>query len=55
MSVVVAECPQNCQTCTVDNSATVATCTACNSYYRLISSTINSVTVTGNCYRVYIA
>ena len=49
------ECPRNCDTCQVtDNSATVATCTACNDYYKLIAATINSVSVAGNCYRSYI-
>jgi len=46
-----AACPQNCKSCVVDRSTdTVARCTECNDYYRLIDATINAVAVDGNCY-----
>jgi len=49
--LLCAECPLNCQSCTVtSNSDTVATCTQCNSYHRLIDATIGSSDVAGNCY-----
>ena len=44
----------NCQSCVVDHSSdTVARCTECNAYYRLIDATINAVDVVGNCYCMY--
>jgi len=49
-----SECPLNCKSCQVtDNSATVATCTACNDYHRLIAAAENGVTVAGKCYSMY--